>query len=87
MLFAKGFYRNSMLDSRDEMFGRCSHIEEFIGIKLESLAREYRIIWRFRVECPPAGIGGNSTDYYSLTNVSKNALRMVSRKMFPAVWL
>lgn len=86
MLFRTEFYRDHLQNSRTEMLGTCSHIEEFLAIKLESLTNS-TVIRRFPVECPPFGIGGNGSNYNALTTQSKNYLRALARSCLPSVWL
>ena len=88
MLFSKAFYEGHFLDARDEMLGKCSHIEEFIAAKLISLQEGPKIIRRFPVECPPVGITGWKGDsYQSKSNRAKNAARSLMRKLVPWVWV
>lgn len=87
MFFSKKFYGDHLLNSRDEMIGFYSHIEEFLAAKLDTFKRNSRIVRRFNVECPPMGFNGwRSKNYRSFLNVSKNTLRAFMRKAFPSVW-
>lgn len=87
MLFNTAFYRAELLNSRIEMLGVCSHIEEFLAAKLSASRRPDRIIRRFPIECPPSGIGGNGGSYDNLSVRTKNLARALARRCLPQVWL
>lgn len=88
MFFAKGFYERYLLDSRDEMIGSCSHIEEFLAQKLDLMKSNPQVKRRFPIECPPMGLPGSRSDsYQSAAILCKNFARGLIRRVYPAWWL
>ena len=84
----KKFYRQQFFGRRDEMFGKCSHIEEYMALKLFPNHLRPRIKLRFPVECPAAGIDGSTGRSLSgPLEVAKSAARGVVRRLLPELWL
>jgi hypothetical protein len=88
MLIDREFYRHHLYQRRDEMLTRCSHIEEFIAVKVLPLESHRDVMLRFRTECPPVGIGAhNGTTYQTVRRSFKSTLRHALRKVAPGIWL
>lgn len=91
MIFKKNFYMQHLYETRDEMVGRFSHIEEFLPFKLTSVCDKGKIIWRFPIEVILRGVGGSlhgvSASYGSLLSILKTHIRSGFRRYFPWVWL
>jgi hypothetical protein len=86
--FKRPFYIRYFLDTRHEMVGMCSHIEEFIARKLEGIdTTNANITYRWKRECNPTGIGSNGHRYRSAANRIKYSIRGFLRTFFPCLWL
>jgi hypothetical protein len=90
MVFEREFYEDVFQDTREQMLGNCSHIEEFLAQKLLPLYRSRApgIYLRWKVECPTFGFSAASDKKYaSAQERLKNAIRSTCRWMIPALWL
>jgi hypothetical protein len=87
MLFEKSFYIDHLYGRREEMLG-CSHIEEFIALKMLPLKNHRDVVLRFKTECPPAGVAAHSgVQYQTGRHLLKSKLRQVLRRIAPRFWL
>ncbi|WP_157893389.1 hypothetical protein [Aquidulcibacter paucihalophilus] len=88
LYFKREFYSKHFQESRHEMIGYCSHIEEFIPRKLELLHLPDPLLsLRWRSECIANGVGSNRNNYQSLGNNIKYAVRGLLRYFLPNIWL
>lgn len=84
----KEFYKKHLYRKRDEMPGQCSHIEEFLMIKIWPLRNHSGVILRFPCECLPSGYSASmGTSYGSLVSLLKSKVRGVLRILTPHIWL
>lgn len=87
MLSSRRFYSEHFAGRRDEMFGSCTHLEEFVALKLLPLRQEEGVVLRFGVENPAVGQGGHSGLDYGSTGVAlKSRLRGLMRRIAPSLW-
>jgi hypothetical protein len=89
MLFRRNFYINSLLQKRSIMIqNQIITIEEFIPYLLvPSDERSKNIIFRWPIECPPSGIGGNGDNFDSKKRQIKSFVSSCSRRFMPWLWL
>jgi hypothetical protein len=87
MLFSREFYAANLLNRRDEMIGRYSHIEEYLAVKLLEARPQSAVLRRFPLECPPSGVSGAGLDYDSFRTRLKNGVRGAARRLVPGLWL
>ena len=88
MIFNLHFYIENLLQKRQEMPGKFSHIEEFIAIKLNIFSFSHIIIQRFKTELLISGVSGNKNENYNnFKNKIKFSLRKLVRYTTPSIWI
>lgn len=89
MLFRTDFYIGSLHHKRSLMIQhRISHIEEFIpGILVPGDESSRNILFRWPIECPPSGVGGNGEDFDGGRRRVKSFLSSCSRRLVPWLWI
>ena len=89
MFFRTGFYRQRMMNTRSTMLSRSiSHIEEFIpGILAPTDPTASGCVFRWPIECPPSGLGGNGVNFDSMGAQLKSFARDNLRRFASSLWL
>jgi hypothetical protein len=89
MFFRRDFYINFLLQKRSIMIqNQISNIEEFMPYLLvPGDERSQNIIFRWPIECPPSGIGGNGDNFDSKKRQIKSFVSSCSRRFMPWLWL
>lgn len=88
ILFNKNFYGKYLYKKRDDMIGKCSHIEEYFGLNFYPLKDLKGVTLRWPIECMPTGIAASTgCEYGSNHEKIKSFIRGVVRKYLPSVWL
>lgn len=87
MIFKVDFYRDNIYQTRSQMLGNCSHIEEFLAQKLLKYSPSM-VIRRFPLECVVNGVSGAfGSSYFSFFRKIKRLIRSIIRRFFPMYWI
>lgn len=89
MFFRKDFYIKLLLQKRSLMIqNKINHIEHFIPhLLMPSGKISQSVIFRWPIECPPSGIGGNGENFDSPKRQVKAFVSSCSRRLIPWFWL
>jgi hypothetical protein len=89
MFFRRDFYIKFLQQQRSLMIqNQISHIEEFIPYLLvPSSELSQCCMFRWPIECPPSGIGGNGENFDSPKRQLKVFLSSCSRRLMPWFWI
>jgi hypothetical protein len=88
ILFERFFYLDNFFGQREQMLLSCTHLEEFIALKVLPFLNDPCVVPRFKVECPAVGVSAyTDTKYHGGKSLLKSKLRQVMRRIAPRVWL
>ena len=88
MFFNKAFYERALMEKRSLMLEHeVTHLEEFIaGMLVPGDEECSSVVFRWPIECPPSGVGGNGEDYDSVKRRMKVLAQRCLRRFVPGVW-
>jgi hypothetical protein len=94
MLFRTEFYRQQVQDQRALMVTGhtagmgITHIEELLpGILIPGAKGSERVVFRWPVECPPSGVGGNGDNFDGARRRIKSLAFSGVRRFIPFWWI
>ncbi|MEI6334979.1 MAG: hypothetical protein WCS87_10490 [Methylococcaceae bacterium] len=89
MFFKKNFYIERLMEKKSLMIeDGISHIEEFIaGVLIPNEEKNSNIVFRWPIECPPSGFGGNGDNFDSRKRRLKVLASHCTRRVLPWLWI
>ena len=88
MMIEKNFYFDHFFGRSEEMLRCCSHLEEFVALRVLPFRNDPTVVLRFKRECPPVGIAAfTGENYHTGKTLLKSKLRQILRRVAPGVWL
>ncbi|HKZ01416.1 MAG TPA: hypothetical protein VJ180_04210 [Pyrinomonadaceae bacterium] len=88
MIFSVSFYRANLMDIKSRMNDVLSNTETMLYLKLMDYAGRPGAILRWPVQVSPVGYSAHwGTNYGSPLRRAKDAIRQVSRRVLPDLWI
>jgi hypothetical protein len=88
MIFSVSFYKTNLIDIKSRMNDVLSNTETMLYLKLMNYAGTPGAILRWPVQISPVGYSAHwGTNYGSPIRRAKDAIRQLSRTLFPKLWI
>lgn len=85
---SRGFYKQHLYETREDMLGKCTHIEEYLMMLVWPLRTQGGVLLRFPIEVLPNGFSASvGESYRSFKSRCKSSLRAIIRNIMPWYWL